>query len=184
MKKQICSLLFATTIIFSSYAATNNAFSGLSRSIEASADKWIENFVSKIDKTKQLMYLNFFIQPSLSSSAIAMKCMEHIQADSSLAQVSTELEQTMQHIIGSYITNMQKKFESLNNNSPKAVQNFVQKLEKKIYELMAYFCNIYYTKLYNLVEKEDATMLYYMFDEQVLLLQKNALEHYQSLPFK
>ena len=157
MNKQISSLLLAASMIFSVNAA-NNTFSGLTPSIEASAVKWIAEFVSKLDISQQLMYLNLFIQPASSSVEAAMKCIQQIQADPSLAKVSEQLEQ-----------NMQKKFEGLKKTSPKAVQGFLQKLEKKIYELIAHFYGIYYTELYKHIEKQDASVLCYMFDEQGLI---------------
>jgi hypothetical protein len=168
MYKQISSLLLTASMIFS-VNATNNSFSGLTPSIEASADKWIAEFVSKLDISKQLMYLNLFIQPSSSSVEAAMKCIQQIQADSSLAKVSEQLEQNMQKLIELYITHMQKKFESLKRTSPQAVQGFLQKLEKKIYELIAHFYGIYYTRLYKHIEKQDSSVLCYMFDEQGII---------------
>jgi len=137
--------------------------------IEASAEEWINEVVSNLDTSKQLMYLNLFIQPSLSSVEATMKCIQEIQADASLAKVSEQLEQSMQKIIILYMTHLQKKFESLKNNTIKNQQAFSQKLEKKIFELIALFYNVYYTRLYKHIEKENAAALQYMFDENGLI---------------
>ena len=98
-----------------------------------------------------------------------MKCVQNIQADSTLATTSEQLEQNMQKPIELYINTMQKKFEALKQTSQESVQGFIQKLEKKIYELIGHFYAIYYAKLYKHIEKQDPSVLYYMFDENGLI---------------
>src|SRR5579872_6087744 len=111
MNKKISALLLAVSMITSVNAANNNLFVGLTPSIKTSAKTWITNFVSKLDATQQLMYLNLFIQPSLNSVEAAMKCMQSIQEDKALTATSEDLALAMQKVIELYITHMQKKFE-------------------------------------------------------------------------
>ena len=90
--------------------------------------------------------MDIILCPYPAAREAAMKCIQQIQADPSLAKVSEQLEQNMQKLIELYINHMQKKFEGLKKTSPKAVQGFLQKLEKKIYELIAHFYGIYYDR--------------------------------------
>jgi hypothetical protein len=173
MNKQISALLLSTSIIFFVNATASEQFAGLTKSIEASADAWIKDFVSKLDITQQLMYLNLFIQPSSSSVEATMKCLQQIQADPALTSTSTQFEQDMHKPIERYIVVMQKKFEALKQTSQKSVQNFLQKLEKKIYELMGHIYGIYYTKLYKHIEQQNPEELFYMFNEQGLIAPEN-----------
>ena len=46
---------------------------------------------------------------------------------------------------------------------------FYQKLENKIYELVAYFYQLYYEKLYVHLASQDNTQLKFMFNEQGII---------------
>src|SRR5581483_6213032 len=121
MNKQIVSLLLCTSIIFSINAASS-PFGKLTQLIEASADRWIGDLVSKLDITQQVVFANLFIQPSSNSVETTMKCLQHIQSDAQLTEASQRLEQDTHKILQSYITHMQKKFEALQKTLSKAAQ--------------------------------------------------------------
>ncbi len=174
MNKHIHLFIFSASLIFSANMMFSHPFAHLTKSMETSAQRWINEHVSSLNVNQKLMYLNLLIQPSLSSVEATIKCFQTIQEDVALALVSEQFGKDLTEFINQYITAMQQKFEKhvaslpkQNEDSFKKLQvEFTEKLEEKIYELLGFFYNIYYTKLYNHIEQQDPTVLYYMFDDQ------------------
>lgn len=172
MKKHIYAFLLIATATASINAvptATKNPFSSLTRSIESSADAWITKCISLLTLTQQLMLLNLFLPESSRSDEATMKCMQAIQEDQSLTATFEELVQNMMKPIELYINNMQKKFEALKTNNQDDIRNFITKLEENVKKLSQYFFQVYYEKLYKHIEKQNASALCFMFDENGLI---------------
>jgi len=180
MKKQITSLIITAAIISSCNVFAQASFKGLTTTIERYADTWISTSLSPLSYEDRLTYLNLFVDPTESSIESTIKCAQTIQGNVLLSNATEALQTIMQTIIEKYVDAMQTKFEQRKTDPTKEeLQEFWQKLEQKIYELIGYFNQIFYKKLYNHLEQENSEKLFIMFSENGVIAQNNRT---RSLP--
>lgn len=166
MNKHLKSFIITASLISSFGMSARTSFTGLKSFIERSADTWITNAVASLPYEEKLTFINLFADQSVNSIESTIKCVQTIQSNPLLAQATEELQNVMQSIIEKYVDTMQKKFETrLAAPTKEDFEEFYQKLEQKIYELIGYFNSIFYTKLYNHLAQEDAANIVIMFDK-------------------
>lgn len=170
MNKYIIVLALATVSIASLNALENKSFNGFTRSIQQSADTWINDSIAPLSYDDQLTFLNLFVDPTINPIEATIKCIQTLNTNTALTPATEQLQHNMQTFIEKYVETMQKKLEQRAMvPTQEDLTEFYQKLENKIYELVAYTYQLYYEKLYIHLAQQDATKLTFMFDEQGII---------------
>jgi hypothetical protein len=170
MNKHILTFALTTASIISVNATGHASFNGFSRSIQQSADKWITESVEQLSYEDQLTFLNLFVDPTINPIEATIKCIQTLQENAELSPATEQLQRNVQTFIEKYIEAMQKKLEERAVvPTQEELTEFYQKLETKVYELVAYFYQLYYEKLYVHLANQDSTKLAFMFNEQGII---------------
>lgn len=170
MNKHIIAIALTIASVVTVNALENKSFSGFTRSIQQSADKWINDSITRLSYEDQLTFLNLFVDPTINPIESTIKCIQTIQENTELAPATEQLQKNVQTFIEKYIEAMQKKLEKRPVvPTQEEMTEFYQKLENKVYELVAYFYQLYYEKLYVHLANEDSTKLTFMFNEQGII---------------
>jgi hypothetical protein len=177
MNKYIISLAFlAHTMLFTQANAAANPFEKLTPSIVKDAAVWSHMVTSTLKEEAQLAFLNLFALSfntyGKSEVQTFMKCAEYIEAQPEMKEAYELLSNNIMQKIKKYIEGVQAKIAQKKNITKQEEEKFLQKLEAKIQELVAYINAIYYSVLYgNVSKKSTSTSLSYMFDENGVIPQ-------------
>ena len=170
MNKHILAFALATASIISLNGTGHGSFVGFSRSIQQSADRWITDSIATLSYEDQLTFLNLFVDPTINPIEATIKCIQTLQENTDLTPATEQLQRNVQTFIEKYIEAMQKKLEERAVvPTQEELTEFYQKLENKVYELVAYFYQLYYEKLYVHLARQDTIKLAVMFNEQGII---------------
>jgi len=173
MNKYFASFVVATQAIVFSHAIAINSFEKLTPRITRDAVAWAESVITSVNADAQLCYLNLFALNAQDFIGAFIKCAEYIEAQTDMLPSYENLGNNIMEVIRTYVEEIQEKIANKKNITDKEKEALAQKLGSKIQELVAYINTIYYTALFNAVNKKGAVKAVYMFDENGLIPQKS-----------